>query len=90
MNVDAEPSAVGSEMKRPLLSPNTQTHPVIVCAALLVAGVVMPWLVPGISPWWVAGAVVIGSHVGLVLVAAGAMARWIERRFGRQMRSAEN
>ena len=74
-------AAVDAPTRAPMLSPSARTHLLIVCVALLVAGILVPWLVPGVSLWWGVGAVAIGSHVGLVLVAGGAMIGWIGRRF---------
>lgn len=65
-----------------MLSPSARTHLLYVGLALLVAGVLVPLLIPGVSLWWGVGAVAVGSHVGLLLVAGGAALRWISRRFG--------
>ncbi|NOX31815.1 MAG: hypothetical protein GXP35_17485 [Actinobacteria bacterium] len=71
---------VSSKTKR-RLSPNARHHLLAVCVALLGAGVLVPWLIPAVSVWWGVGAVAIASHVGLILVAGGAVFRWVGKRF---------
>jgi hypothetical protein len=34
----------------------------------------------GVSWWWVAAAIPIGMHAGLILVAAAGLARWLHSR----------
>jgi len=70
----------GSNAKR-WLSTSARHHLLVVCVALLAAGVLVPWLIPAVSVWWGVGAVAVASHVGLVLVAGGAVFRWVGRRF---------
>lgn len=59
------------------LLPSVRTHLLIVGAALFAAGAVTLWLLPKLSLWWVVVAVVIVTHIGLLMVAGAATLRWV-------------
>lgn len=60
-----------------LQSPSVRTHLPIVGAALFAAGTVTLWLLPELSLWWVVVAVVVVTHIGLLMVVGAAVLRWV-------------
>ncbi|MCP3993518.1 MAG: hypothetical protein GY722_00425 [bacterium] len=74
MTAPAKPGA-DRTMTDALLSPSLRAHLLIVGAALFVAGAATLWLLPEVSALWVVIAVVVVSHVGLLMVAGAAILR---------------
>jgi hypothetical protein len=67
-------------MKEALLSPSVRTHLLVVGATLVAAGALAMWLLPDLSLWWVVVAVVVVTHIGLLMVAGAAVLRWVGGR----------
>ena len=63
-------------MKDTTLSPSLQTHLLFVGIALFAAGALTLWLLPEASVWYVAVAVVVVAHIGLLMAVGAAILRW--------------
>ena len=76
MTAPTEPAS-GRPMRNALQSPSLRTHLLVVGAALSIAGGLTLWLLPELSLWWIVVAVVIVSHIGLLMVIGAAVLRWL-------------
>ncbi len=79
-------SPAKSEVRRTLtdalMSPGVRTHLLIVGLAMFVSGAVTLWLLPEVSALWIVLAVVVVSHLGLLMVVGAAILRRVANRHG--------
>ncbi len=78
MTAKQDEAAADRRIRDALASPGVRKHMLIVGAALFTAGGLTLWLLPELSLWWVVVAVVVVTHIGLLMVIGAAVLRWVE------------
>ncbi|MCL1692945.1 MAG: hypothetical protein M3096_04610 [Actinomycetia bacterium] len=80
MTTAQDDTAIDRKVRGALPSPSVRKHMLIVGAALSTVGGLTFWLLPELSLRWVVVAVIIVTHIGLLMVIGAAVLGWLAPR----------